>query len=50
MNTCARCRFYSTFLCYCHRHHDYTSSDDCCGSFESEREAMRYCELEYGCV
>ena len=19
MNTCAKCRFYSTFLCYCHR-------------------------------
>ena len=50
MNTCAKCRFYSTFLCYCHRHHDYTGNDDYCGSYESEREAMRHCELQYGCV
>ena len=42
MNTCAKCRFYSTFLCYCHRHHDYTGNDDYCGSYESEREAMRH--------
>ena len=50
MEICTRCRFYSTFLCYCHRHREYTSGDDSCGSFESEREALRQYEMQYGCV